>query len=114
MTDDGARPARDIHLLTTEGVLVDLISGREILVSGKGSFSLPTDDSRAVLGWYRDNGGRWAANQRADDIEAIIDAVATPPPALEEAANVGTVATKRSLKLVRMVAHRFAGLHVHG
>jgi hypothetical protein len=114
MNDDGARPARDIHLLTTEGVLADLVSGREILVSGKDPFSLTTDDSRAVLAWYRDNGDRWAANQRSDDIEAIIDAVATPPPALEEAADVGTATTKRSLKLVRMVAHRFAGLHVHG
>lgn len=114
MNDESARPARDIHLLTTEGVLADLVSGREILVSGKDPFSLATDDSRAVLGWYRYNGDRWAANQRADDIDAIIDAVATPPPTLEEAADVGTVATKRSLKLVRMVAHRFAGLHVHG
>lgn len=114
MNYDGARPARDIHLLTTDSVLADLVSGREIFVSGKGPFSLATTDSRAVLGWYRDNGGKWAANQRADDIEAIIDAVATPLPASDEVADVGAAATKQSLKLVRMVAHRFAGLHVHG
>lgn len=114
MSDGGARLARDIHLLTTAGVLTELVNGREILVSGKDPFSLTMGDSRAVLSWYRDNGSRWAANQRAEDIEAIIDAVATAPPAVDEAADLGIVSIKRSLKLVRIVAHRFAGLHVHG
>lgn len=114
MTNDSARPARGIHLLTTEGVLADLISGREILVTGKDPFALDTEDSRAVLGWYRDNGKRWAGNQRAEDIEAIINAVESPLPIVAAPADDATTTTKRSLKLVRMVAHRFAGLHVHG
>ncbi|WP_176598291.1 MULTISPECIES: ATP-binding protein [Sphingobium] len=114
MNEDGARPARDIHLLTTDAVLADLVSGREVIVRDNDRYSLDSDGARSVLDWYRENGGRWAANQNAADIEAIIDAVDGVPPAIATDANPAPTVAGRRLTLKRMVAHRFAGLHVYG
>ncbi|TBE06171.1 hypothetical protein [Rhizobium ruizarguesonis] len=69
MNDDSARPARDIHLLTTNGVLADLVGGREVLIRGSDPYSL--DGARSVLEWYRANSNRWAVNQNAADIDAV-------------------------------------------
>lgn len=114
MNNDGARPARDIHLLTTDAVLADLVGGREVLVRGSDRYSLDSDGARSVLDWYRANGGKWAANQNAADIEAIIDAVDAAPPAVAADAAPAPAAAGRRLTLRRMIAHRFAGLHVYG
>lgn len=114
MKEDGARSARDIHLLTTDAVLADLVGGRELLVRGSDRYSLDSDGARSVLDWYRANSSKWAANQNAADIEAIVDAVDASPPAVAPDANSVPAAAGRRLTLGRMVAHRFAGLHVYG
>lgn len=114
MNEGGACSARDIHLLTTDAVLADLVSGREVLVYDSGRYSLDSDDARAVLNWYRESSGRWTANQNATDIEAIVDAVDAVPPAITTDAAPAPTVERRKLALKRMVAHRFAGLHVYG
>ncbi|MCG4262591.1 ATP-binding protein, partial [Acetobacter senegalensis] len=114
MNEDGARPARDIHLLTTEAVLADLVGGREVLVRGIDRYSLDSTGARSVLDWYRVNRGKWTANQSAADIDAIIDAVDATPPAVVPGATPAPTAARRKLTLKRMTAHRFAGLQVYG
>ncbi|KXV60224.1 hypothetical protein AD947_02610 [Acetobacter tropicalis] len=114
MNEDGARPARDIHLLTTEAVLADLVGGREVLVRGIDRYSLDSAGARSVLDWYRVNRGKWTANQSAADIDAIIDAVDATPPVVVPGATPAPMAARRKLTLKRMTAHRFAGLHVYG
>lgn len=111
---DEQHAARDIHLLTTDALLADLIGARAIAVGAGKHFSLDTDDARTVLDWYRRNRGKWAGNLAAVDVEAIVDTIGTAPPVTENAVEDGAVRTNRTLQLVKVVAHRFAGLHVYG
>lgn len=114
MADEDQRPARDIHLLTTDALLADLIGGQAVKVRDGERLSITSDDARAVLDWYRRNPGKWAGNLNAGDAEAIIDAVGTPPPTIEPVTDTAATGPIRTLRLVKVVAHRFAGLHAYG
>ncbi|MGK6321007.1 ATP-binding protein [Sphingomonas sp. DT-204] len=104
---------RPLHLLTTDILLADLISGRTIATSEGHSLTLDTEHARSVLNWYSRNRPKWAGNVMVADCEALIDAIAAVPPQLPAPGTVGATNIKH-LKLVRLVAHRFAGLHAYG
>ncbi len=112
--DSESQPVvRPLHLLNTDMLLADLISGRTITTSEGHSLRLATDHARSTLNWYRGNRAKWAGNVMAADCEAIVDSIASPPPQLPAPGAAGASAI-RQLRLVRMVAHRFAGLHAYG
>ncbi|MCH2239544.1 MAG: ATP-binding protein [Blastomonas sp.] len=113
MADDNGAP-RDIHLLTTDALLADLIGGRAVALGGGEQLALASDDARAVLDWYRRNRGKWAGNLSAADTDAIIDVIGTPPPTTEAESEDGAARTNKLLRLVKVEAHRFAGLHAYG
>jgi hypothetical protein len=105
--------ARPLHLQTIESLFAELIGGGAVQVDGDGTFSLPTDDSRAILNWYRGNQPKWAGNVAAKDVEVLVDSQSASIPALPIPA-LGTPAKKRRLRLVKLEAHRFAGIHAYG
>lgn len=105
---------RDIHLLTIDALLADLVGGRAIALGEGNELSLGSDDARAVLDWYRRNRGRWQSNLSANDTDEIIDAIGIPPPTIEAESKAGNDHAVRLLRLVRVEAHRFAGLHAYG
>lgn len=111
---DGTGAQRDIYLLTTDALLADLIGGRAVALGGGEQLALASDDARAVLDWYRINRGKWAGNLSAADTDAIIDVIGAPSPTTEAEAKNGTVRTNKLLRLVKVEAHRFAGLHAYG
>lgn len=113
MADDAPAP-RDIHLLTIDALLADLVGGRAVALGGGDELAMASDDARAVLDWYRQNRGRWQANLSAGDTEAIIDMIGTPPPTIEASAEDGGSPAIKTLRLVKVEAHRFAGLHAYG
>ncbi|CAN7691763.1 AAA family ATPase [Rhizobium sp. LjRoot30] len=113
MADDVPAP-RDIHLLTIDALLADLIGGRAVALGGGDELAMSSDDARAVLDWYRQNRGRWQANLSAGDTEAIIDLIGTPPPTVEAMVEAGGTHAIKVLRLVKVEAHRFAGLHAYG
>jgi hypothetical protein len=113
MADDTPAP-RDIHLLTIDVLLADLIGGRAVSLGGGEELALASDDARAVLDWYRRNRSKWQANLSAGDTDAIIDVIGTPPPIIEVEAEAGGAQATRLLRLVKVEAHRFAGLHAYG
>ena len=113
MADETAVP-RDIHLLTIDALLADLIGRRAVALGGGEELVLASDDARAVLDWYRVNRGRWESNLSATDTNAIIDVIGTPPPTIEAEPEVGNAHAVRLLRLVKVEAHRFAGLHAYG
>lgn len=113
MADDAPAP-RDIHLLTIDALLADLIGGRAVALGGGDELAMSSDDARAVLDWYRQNRSRWQANLSAGDTEAIVDLVGTPPPTVEATVEAGGIHAIKVLRLVRVEAHRFAGLHAYG
>jgi hypothetical protein len=113
MADETAAP-RDIHLLTIDALLADLIGGRSVALGGGEELALTSDDARTVLDWYRRNRGRWQANLSAGDTDAIIDVIGTPPPTIEAETEAGSARAVRQLRLMKVEAHRFGGLHSYG
>ena len=113
MADETAAP-RDIHLLTIDALLADLIGGRAVALGRGEELALASDDARAVLDWYRRNRSKWQSNLSAIDTDAIINVIGTPPPIIEAESDPGNIHSVRLLRLVRVEAHRFAGLHAYG
>lgn len=113
MADNTDLP-RDIHLLTTDVLLADLIDGRAVALGGGKNLTLASDDARAVLDWYRRNRDKWQGNLTAGDTEAVIDTIGSPPPTISSTSDAGPASPTRVLRLVRVEAHRFAGLQAYG
>lgn len=105
---------RDIHLLTIDALLAELIGGRAVMLGGGEELAFASDDARAILDWYRRNRAKWQANLSVGDTESIIDAIGTPPPIIEAAPEAGSAHATLLLRLVKVEAHRFAGLHAYG
>lgn len=112
MSDKGYRP---LHLHTIESICIDLVSGRSIGVGPENTpFRLSGNASRSILDWYRRNRDRWASDVRAADAEALVRASSNLPPILPSAATRPEPRSKRRLRLARIEAYRFAGLHAYG
>jgi recombinational DNA repair ATPase RecF len=104
--------SRPLHLHTLDSLCADLISGRAVDVES-GQFSLSTTDARSILHWYSRRRDKWGARLSEVDADAIADCVGVAPPAI---ATLGSSAEplKRRLKLKKIQAHRFGGLHAYG
>ena len=102
-----------LHLLTTDSLLADLVSGRTITTDEGLRLVLPTTIARGVLAWYRANRGKWAGNVMAQDCETIIMAGAITH-AVVPSPQATASGKPRVLRLARIVAHRFAGIHAFG
>ena len=113
MADETGAP-RDIHLLTTDALLADLIGGRAVALGGGEVLVIESDDARGVLDWYRRNRAKWPANLSAADTDAIIEVIGTPAPTIEAESEGGAARAVKLLRLVKIEAHRFAGLHAYG
>lgn len=105
---------RDIHLLTTDALLAELIAGRTVATSANSQLIIGSGDARAILDWYRRNPTKWAANLNAGDTDAIIDLIGSPPPTAPPASDGADGGNRKVFGLVKVEAHRFAGLHLHG
>ncbi len=109
-----AKSSRPLHLQTIDSLFAELIGGASISVGDENSaFCLENNDSRAILNWYRLNRPKWAGNVMAADVEAMVSAILVALPAL---AIPDIVAPRpgRRLRLAKVVAHRFAGVHAYG
>jgi len=107
--------ARPLHLHTLESLLADLVSGRSVQTGQQERFSLPNERSRSALEWYRKRGHvGWTANVSARDGEDLVDAIHTQPPELPELPARPANSNSRRLRLKKLEAHRFAGLHKFG
>lgn len=111
---DGTAAPRDIHLLTLDALLADLIGGRTVALRVGQELALASEDARAVLDWYKRNRGKWQANLSPGDTAAIVDVIGTSPPTIEAETNDGAAAAIKLLRLVKVEAHRFAWLHAFG
>ncbi|UPJ69114.1 ATP-binding protein [Bradyrhizobium sp. 191] len=106
--------SRPLHLQTVESLFAELIGGSGVLVGeNENEFRFNNPDSRSLLNWYRLNQPKWAGNVMAADVEAMVSAMATSPPQLPIPA-VNAQQARRRLAIVKIVAHRFAGVHAYG
>lgn len=102
---------RPLHLHSVDSVCADLVGGRAIGIGTDGSaFSLAKESSRAILNWYAKQRSKWGSPVQRNDVEAIADASTQKPREISRAAAI-SVANKLQLRLVKVEAHRFGGLH---
>lgn len=106
---------RSLYLHTLDSLIADLVSGRPIETTAEGRFVLSDERTRSALEWYRKKGvAAWTASVSAANAEDLVDAIVLPPPELPALPARSANAKKRRLKLKRLEAHRFAGLHKFG
>jgi hypothetical protein len=111
---DTPKSSRPLHLQTIDSLFAELIGGASVSVGeNDAEFRLDNVDSRAILNWYGLNRAKWAGDVRAADVEAMVSAVLTTPPPLPIPAIITPKAGRR-LRLAKVVAHRFAGVHAYG
>jgi hypothetical protein len=108
------RNLRPLHLQTIDSLFAELISGVSVSVGeDNNEFRLQNTDSRSILNWYRLSRSKWTGNVMAADVEAMVSAMPDAPPALP-IPDVVIPKAGRRLYLVRVMAHRFAGVHAYG
>jgi hypothetical protein len=106
---------RSLHLHTLDSLIVDLVSGRPVRTGATERFVLPDEQTRSALEWYRNKGAAgWTAPFSAQHGEDLVDAILREPPELPAMSPRPANANSRRLRLKKMVAHRFAGLHKFG
>ena len=106
---------RPLHLHTLDSLLADLVSGRAVSVGDTATFALLNDRARSALQWYRKRGAaNWSANVSVAHGEELVDAIKLAPPEVPALPARPANANQRRLTLVKLQAHRFAGLHKFG
>ena len=111
---DTAKSSRPLHLQTIGSLFAELIGGAGVSVGEDNSeFCLENKDSRAILNWYRLNQPKWAGYVMPPDVEAIVSAILLALPAVA-IPDIVTPRPSRRLRLKKVVAHRFAGVHAYG
>jgi hypothetical protein len=106
---------RALHLHTLTSLVVSLIGGESISIRGGTSFSLPDERTRSALEWYRKRDpATWAANVSAAHAEDLVDSIFREPPQLPPSSAGSINSNNRRLRLKKVEAHRFAGLHKFG
>jgi len=107
--------SRPLHLHTLDSLIADLVSGRPVETTAGEPFVLQDERTRSALEWYRKKGAAaWTANVSAANGEDLVNAILLSPPALAALPARSANATTRRLKLKKLEAHRFAGLHKFG
>lgn len=102
--------------LTLDEVILRLIAGDVLAVTDGKEFSLPLVDSRAILAFYnQDRRTYWNPNKDPTIQDGEIDRVleALDKPLRPVAAASRPPATVQKWRLVKVLAHRFRGLHRH-
>jgi hypothetical protein len=95
-------------------LFADLISGASVSVGDENAeFRLDNTDSRSLLNWYRLNRSKWEGKVSASDVEAMVTAMPAAAPTLPQP-DLVTPKPGRRLRLAKLVAHRFAGVHAYG
>ncbi|MDK1494484.1 hypothetical protein QN219_31625 [Sinorhizobium sp. 7-81] len=112
--NDTTASGRPLHLQTIDSLFAELIGGASVSAGeNQRAFRLEDADSRKILNWYRVSRSKWAGKVMAADVDAIASSMLAPLPNLP-IPEVLTPATNRRLKVARVIAHRFAGLHSYG
>ena len=106
---------RALHLHTLASLITDLVSGRAISIGEGRSFVFSDERTRSALEWYRKKGSAaWTASVSVATAEGLVDSILLEPPQLTALPARPANANSRRLRLKKVEAHRFAGLHKFG
>ncbi|MBJ6988203.1 AAA family ATPase [Devosia sp. MC521] len=107
---------RNIAELTLDEVVRDLIGGTALQIAGGEEFSLPLNDSRAILAFYnQDRKAYWNPDKDTSIQDGEVDRVLSSLDIVPKVvvASDDTAQIPQKWKLVKIEAHRFRGLHRH-
>jgi hypothetical protein len=112
----GAKMAHNIADMTLDQLVLHLIAGELLHIAGGEEFSLPLNDSRAILAFYnQDRKAYWNPDKDTSiqdgEVDRVLAALDTVPKAM--AAPAKATAVSQKWQLVKIEAHRFRGLHRH-
>ena len=106
---------RSLHLHTLDSLIADLVSGRPVETTAGETFVLKDERTRSALEWYRKKGATtWTANVSVASCEDLVNASLLAPPELPALPMRQGNAQSRRLRLKKLEAHRFSGLHKFG
>lgn len=112
---DSEQPqVQQLHLHTLESLCNDLVGGHAVEYGNEGKQFKLSKHSRSILEWYRANRAKWKKNLQLADAKAIVATIAVDPPQLEPIKTAADGKANKWLKLVKVEAHRFAGVHAYG
>lgn len=108
--------AHNIADMTLDQLVLHLIAGELLHIAGGEEFSLPLNDSRAILAFYnQDRKAYWNPDKDTSiqdgEVDRVLAALDTVPKAIAAPAKAAAVSQK--WQLVKIEAHRFRGLHRH-
>jgi AAA domain len=104
--------SRALYLHTLDSLIADLVSGRSVQTIAGTHFALPDERTRSALEWYRKKGSAaWTASVSAPHADDLVDTILQEPPELPALSSRHANANSRRLRLKKLEAHRFAGLH---
>lgn len=108
------RYSQQLHLHTLETLCNDLVGGHAVEYGADGLLLFLESGARSVLSWYWRNQAAWTKSLSTQVIQGIIDSLDTEAPSLKPAASTSASGEKKLLTLVKIEAHRFAGISSYG
>jgi hypothetical protein len=107
--------SRSLHLHTLDSLIADLVSGRAVQAGARDPFVLQDEPTRSALEWYRKKRpANWTASVSVQHGEDLVDTILQKPPELPALPARAANANSQRLRLKKLEAHRFAGLHKFG
>ena len=109
---DGEVPVNLVDC-SLEDLISALLQQRPVAVPGGADFLLHDDNARRIFGHYVRNRHLWprARPVLGDEVEGVLQALAAPLPVAAPGSSRAT--GRKTWRLTRLEAHRFAGLHRH-
>ena len=108
------RYSQQLHLHTLETLCNDLVGGHAVEYGADGQLLFLERGARSVLSWYWRNQAAWTKNLSTQVIHGIIDSLDTEAPSLKPTVSTSASGEKKLLTLVKIEAHRFAGINSYG
>ena len=106
--------SQQLHLHTLDTLCNDLVGGHAVEYGFDGKLLSLESGARSVLSWYRNNPSTWTKNVFNAVVQDIIDSVDKAAPNLKPAISASNLGEKKLLTLIKLEAHRFAGIHAYG
>lgn len=106
--------SQQLHLHTLDTLCNDLVGGHAVKYGSDDQLLSLNNGARSALSWYWNNQSSWTKNLSSSVVQNILDSLDTDAPGLEPAASASDAGEKKLLTLIKLEAHRFAGIHAYG
>jgi hypothetical protein len=106
--------SQELHLHTLDTLCNDLVGGHAVRYGSDERLLSLENDARSILSWYWKNQSSWTKNLSSTVVEGVIASLDIEAPNRKPAASASNTGDKKLLTLIKLEAHRFAGIHAYG